>query len=68
MVGAHGFSSPTCKVVAYRIVMRGLDGVEYPLKGVYLEMVQSEGLVMTDCTEAHPAEWRVRPHRNYAGQ
>ncbi|MGH8436022.1 MAG: hypothetical protein ACRERX_16430 [Pseudomonas sp.] len=55
-------------MVAYRIVMRGLDGVEYPLKGVYLEMVQSEGLVMTDCTEAHPAEWRVRPHRNYAGQ
>jgi len=41
----------------YRIVMRSPDGVEYPLQGVYLEIVENERLVMTIDTEGHPAEW-----------
>ena len=38
--------------------MRSSVGVEYPLKGVYLEVVEPERLVMTLDTEEHPAEWR----------
>lgn len=50
---------------AYRIVMRSPDGVEYPIKGVYREIVEAERFVMTmDCAE-HPAEWHdlVKPDR-----
>lgn len=50
---------------AYRIVMRGPDGAEYPVKGVYREVVKPERLVMTmDCSE-HPDEWQdlVKPNR-----
>ncbi len=32
---------------AYRIVMRSPDGVDYPIKGVYREIVEAERLVMT---------------------
>lgn len=68
--GPHGFTNPVCEMDvrpggAHRIVMRGPDGVEYPIKGVYLEVVEPERLVMTlDCSE-HPAEWHdlVNPSR-----
>lgn len=51
--GPHGFTNPVCEMDvrvggAYRIVMRGPDGAEYPGKGVYLEVVEPERLVMTD--------------------
>ena len=45
--------------------MRGPEGVEYPIKGVYREVVKHERLVMTmDCSE-HPKEWHdlVNPNR-----
>jgi uncharacterized protein YndB with AHSA1/START domain len=59
---------------AYRIVMRGPDGEEYPAKGIYREVVRPERLVMTmDCSE-HPDEWhdmikpgRARDDRNPVG-
>jgi len=68
--GPHTFTNPVCEMDvwpggAYRIVMRGPDGVEYPVKGVYREVVEPEWLVMTqDCSE-HPAEWHdlVNPNR-----
>jgi uncharacterized protein YndB with AHSA1/START domain len=68
--GPKGFTNPVCAMDVrpggtYRIVMRGPDGVEYPLKGVYREIMEPERLVMTeDCSE-HPAEWHdlVNPNR-----
>lgn len=50
---------------SYRIVMRTSDGVEYPVKGVYREIADSERLIMTmDCSE-HPEAWHdlVDPDR-----
>jgi len=68
--GPHSFTNPVCEMDvrpggAHRIVMRSPEGVEYPLKGVYREVVEPERLVMTiDCSE-HPAEWHdlVNPSR-----
>ncbi len=68
--GPRNFTNPVCRLDvrpggAHRVVMRSPEGVDYPLKGVYREVVQPERLVMTlDCSE-HPAEWHdlVKPHR-----
>jgi len=68
--GPRTFTNPVCEMQvrpggAYRIVMRSAEGVEYPLKGVYREIMEPERLVMTmDCSE-HPAEWHdlVKPNR-----
>jgi uncharacterized protein YndB with AHSA1/START domain len=50
---------------AYRIAMRGSDGAEYPIKGVYREIVKPERLVMTMDVSEHPAAWHdmVKPNR-----
>lgn len=66
--GPRGFDNPVCEVDlrpggAYRIVMRGPDGVEYPVKGTYLEVVEPSRLVMTDRTDEHPAEWLAQLNR-----
>ena len=63
--GPHGFSNPVCELDvrpggAYRIVMRGPDGVDYPVKGVYHEVVVPELLVMTDDCSEHPEEWHAQ--------
>ncbi len=42
---------------AYRFVMRSPEGDEYPMKGVYLEVVKNEKIVCTDIIEEHPPEW-----------
>jgi uncharacterized protein YndB with AHSA1/START domain len=68
--GPSNFTCPVCELAvqpggAYRIVMRGTDGVEYPITGVYREIVPPERLVMTmDCT-GHPSAWHdmVKPDR-----
>lgn len=51
---------------AYRIVMRAPDGAEYPMKGVFREVVKPERLVMTMDCSGHPAEWhdQVNPNRD----
>ena len=57
--GPKSFTNPVCDMDvrpggAWRIVMRGPDGAEYPLKGVYREVVEPRLLVMVmDLTE-HP--------------
>lgn len=61
--GPEGFTNPVCEADArpggvYRIVMRGPDGLEYPLTGVYREVREPERLVMTDAWDEHPAEWQ----------
>lgn len=60
--GPCSFTNPVCEIDfkaggAYRITMRSPEGVDYPIKGIYREIVRPERLVMTiDCSE-HPAEW-----------
>lgn len=61
--GPHDFTNPVCEVDlrvggAYRIVMRGPDGTEYPIKGVYGPIAAPTRLVMTDNWEEHPDQWR----------
>lgn len=62
--GPTGFTNPVCELDprpggAYRIVMRDPEGIEYPVKGVYREVVEPERLVMTDIWDEHPAEWHA---------
>lgn len=51
---------------SYRIVMRGPDGTEYPLKGTYREIKAPAQLVMTVDASEHPEEWHdlVKPDRS----
>jgi uncharacterized protein YndB with AHSA1/START domain len=70
--GPEGFTTPVCEADvrpggAWRIVMRGPDGVEYPIKGVYREVVAPERLVFTDNWEEHPAEWQEQLRRSAGG-
>jgi uncharacterized protein YndB with AHSA1/START domain len=51
--GPKGFTNPVCELDArpggaLRIVMRAPDGAEYPMKGVFQEMVAPERLVFTN--------------------
>ncbi len=51
--GPNGFTNPVCELDvrpggAIRIHMRGPDGVVYPMKGVYREIVKPERLVYTN--------------------
>jgi len=61
--GPHTFTVPVCEMDVrpggtYRIVMRSPEGVEYPLKGVYREIVEPERLVYTQDLAEVPAEWK----------
>ena len=56
--GPKGFTNPVCEVDArpggvLRIVMRAPDGVEYPMSGVFREIVAPERLVFTAVAEDH---------------
>ncbi|MGI8496784.1 MAG: SRPBCC family protein [Gemmatimonadaceae bacterium] len=71
--GPNNFTNPVCELDlrpggAWRIVMRSPDGVEYPLKGVYREIVEPERLVFTDNWEEHPAEFHQLLRQNGADQ
>ncbi|HYQ39682.1 MAG TPA: SRPBCC domain-containing protein [Pseudomonas sp.] len=63
--GPHGFSSPCCELDVrpggrYRIVMRGPDGSEYVVSGVYREVQAPRRLVLTDDCSGHPQDWSGR--------
>jgi uncharacterized protein YndB with AHSA1/START domain len=56
--GPKVFTNPVCEVDArvggaWRIVMRGPDGVEYPCGGVYREIVKPQRLVFTNIAWDH---------------
>jgi uncharacterized protein YndB with AHSA1/START domain len=68
--GPHGFNTSVCEMDlriggAYRIVMRGPDGAEYPMKGFYQEIVENQRLVYTADLSEHPQDWwnMVAPDR-----
>ncbi len=70
--GPHGFTNPVCEMDvrpggAYRIVMHSPDGVDYPMKGAYREVVEPERLTMTGDTSEHPAEWHDLLKKNLKG-
>src|SRR5713101_2845650 len=51
--GPKGFTNPVCEANArsggaLRIVMRGADGTEYPMRGIFREIVAPERLVFTN--------------------
>jgi uncharacterized protein YndB with AHSA1/START domain len=48
------------------IIMRSPEGVDYPLKGVYREIVEPERIVMTEDWEEHPPEWQEKLRRRDA--
>lgn len=68
--GPHGFENVACRLDprvggSYHIVMRSPQGIDYPVQGLYREVISPKRLAMTvDCSE-HPSEWHdfVRPHR-----
>jgi uncharacterized protein YndB with AHSA1/START domain len=60
--GPNSFTNPVCELDprpggAYRIVMRSPDGIDYPLKGTYREVVPPELLVYTVDISDHPEDW-----------
>lgn len=57
--GPNGFTNPVCEVElrpggALHIVMRGPDGVDYPMDGVFHEIVPPEKLVFTSTVDDGP--------------
>ncbi len=51
--GPRGFSNPVCELDvrvggSLRVVMRGPDGTDYPMKGEFLEITPPERLVFTN--------------------
>ena len=69
--GPKSFTNPVCQTDmrpggVWRVVMRSPDGVDYPLKGVYREVVKPKLLVMTMDLSEHPDEWHdlVDPNRD----
>lgn len=67
--GPKVFTNPVCEVDlhvggAFRIVMRGPDGVDYPLNGVYREIIPDERLVCVIDLEEHPGDWHERLKKN----
>ncbi|HTX54799.1 MAG TPA: SRPBCC domain-containing protein [Candidatus Baltobacteraceae bacterium] len=77
--GPSAVTNPVCELDVrpgglFRIVMRLADGVEYPVRGVFREVVKPARLVMTmDCSD-HPADWHrmidpgYQPGDNPAGE
>lgn len=77
--GPRLMTNPVCELDvrpggAYRITMRIPDGTDYPIRGVFREVVPPERLVLTmDCAE-HPPDWHqqvkpgCRPGENPAGE
>jgi uncharacterized protein YndB with AHSA1/START domain len=69
--GPNGFTNPVCEMDvrpggAWRIVMRSPEGVDYPLTGVYREVVAPQRIVSTVDVSEHPEEWHdlVDPSRD----
>jgi uncharacterized protein YndB with AHSA1/START domain len=69
--GPKDFTNPACTIDArpggaFRIVMRGPDGAEFPYAGVFREVVPSQRLVYADDCSHMPDEWHdlIDPNRD----
>jgi uncharacterized protein YndB with AHSA1/START domain len=70
--GPNCFTNPVCDLDvrpggAYRIVMRSPDGVDYPLKGIYRDVVPPKLLVYTVDISDHPEDWHGLLKKNLKG-
>lgn len=73
--GPRGFTCPVCEVDArqggeFRIVIQSPDGTDYPMRGVFREIVPEVRMVREDDTSEHSADWHdmVDPGRKGQGQ
>jgi len=69
--GPHDFTVPVCKIDlrpggTFRVVMHSSEGKDYPLTGVYQEVIAPEMIVYTENWEEHPAEWQELLKKNLA--
>ncbi len=48
--------------------MRSPEGVDYPIRGIYLEVKAPERLVFTDVMDEHPAEWHEALNKYRQGE
>ncbi|MDE3172644.1 MAG: SRPBCC domain-containing protein [Gemmatimonadota bacterium] len=60
--GPRVFTNPVCELDVrpggrFRIVMRAPDGTDYPMSGVYREVVPPERLVYTNDLSGQPEAW-----------
>jgi len=60
--GPAHFTNPVCELDvrpggAHRMVMRSPEGIDYPIKGRFVEVVRPERLVMTLDVSEHPESW-----------
>ncbi|TGN20032.1 SRPBCC domain-containing protein [Leptospira idonii] len=60
--GPKGFTNPVCEIDfkvggSYKYVMRSPEGIDYPVQGKFLEIVEHQKIVSTDIVEEHPTEW-----------
>ena len=61
--GPFPTTNPECEIDfraggAFRWVMRSPDGVDYPLTGVYREIIKPERIVYTQSLNDNPPAWR----------
>lgn len=73
--GPKPFTCPVCEVDArvggeFRLVMRGPDGADYPMRGIFREIVPNVRIVKEDDVSEHSEEWHdmVDPDRKGQGR
>jgi len=69
--GPEIFTIPVCEMDlrpggAWRLVMRGPDGSDYPLSGIYREIVKPERIATSVDVSEHPDDWfdMIEPGRD----
>lgn len=70
--GPHSVTCPICEVDLrpggrLRLVMRSPEGSDYPLTGVYREIVEPERIVCSVDTSEHSPEWHAQLSRHRPG-
>ena len=73
--GPKGFTCPLCEVDPkvggeFRMVIRGTDGTDYPMRGRFRELVPNKRIVKEDDVSEHSEEWHdmVDPARKGQGK
>jgi uncharacterized protein YndB with AHSA1/START domain len=67
--GPIGFTNPVCENDARpggkrHIIMQSPEGAEFPMTGVYREVVENKRLVIVDSVAEHNQEWHAMVNKN----